>query len=270
MGGDRHLGLKAPGSERFTVQSVERTLELFEILVNAGQDLGLHELCEASGLPGGTVHRLVGVLLNRGYVRQHPLTRRYGLGYAASDLAAKIDSQRSLVDDARPALQRLVELSGETASLAVLEGSHALYVDQALGPGRVRVFTEVGRRVPLHATAVGKVLLAFAPPRKRTALLEGAELSWFTPATISRREALERELDAVRERGYATDLAELDEDVHCLAGPVFDASGDVAASASVAAPRSRLPVERMEELAPKMLAVLADLSRSLGWPGPQA
>src|SRR5580693_7458189 len=161
------------------------------MLADAGGALGLSELATASGLPLPTVHRLMRTLVNRGYVRQEA-SRRYTLGSRLIRLGEI--SSRMLGTSLRPFLAQVVRLTGETVNLA-----------QVPSPHQMRMFTEPGRRVRTHATAVGKALLAQLPPAEARALLGPGEMTAFTPTTITDPELLLAHLEVIRQQGYAID-----------------------------------------------------------------
>jgi IclR family acetate operon transcriptional repressor len=244
------------------VQAVERSLGLLEKVVGAGGEIGVRELGQASGLPVGTTHRLLKALVKQGFVSHNPSTRRYGVGPTALALAAKIGSSRSLTQLAQPYLQKLVELTGESANLAALDGEGIIYLAHVEAARTVRMFTKVGNRVPLHATGTGKAILASMPLEKRRVLLAGQRLKRYTPNTITDRRVLEAELEAIRERGYAIDAGELEEGVHCIAVPVRDHGAEVTASISVSGPSSRLTLARIGSLAPNVLRIAQAISRA--------
>ncbi|MFL6167543.1 MAG: IclR family transcriptional regulator, partial [Ornithinibacter sp.] len=185
-----------------SVQSVDRALSLLEALAQAGSPVGVGELAERTGLPQGTAHRLLQGLHRRGYVR-HDASRKYSVGTAALRLGDA--AQRSLARSARPFLAQLVEASGETANLAVLEGDDVVYLAQVSSPHTLRMFADVGRHVPPHSTAVGKVLLAAMPRERAVALLRRTGLPRRTGATITDLDDLARALDAVQAEGWAAD-----------------------------------------------------------------
>ncbi|MEU8139438.1 IclR family transcriptional regulator, partial [Streptodolium elevatio] len=147
---------RAPGG----VQSLERAFDLLEVLADAGGVLGLSDLAARSGLPMPTIHRLVRTLVRLGYLRQDA-SRRYTLGPRLIRLGET--AGRLLGSWARPYLAELMESTGETANLAVLESGEVVYVGQVPSRHSMRMFTEVGRRVQPHCTAVGKALLAQLP-----------------------------------------------------------------------------------------------------------
>ena len=243
------------------MQSVERALSLLESLADLGQEVGVSELRTATGLPFGTIHRLLGTLVLHGYVRQNPQTHKYTLGPRLLRLGDA--AGRHFGGWVRPFLTELMEISGESANLVMLDGDHAVYVAQV--PSRkhsVRMFTEVGRRVMPHSTAVGKVLLAFRPRPAVEALLERTGLPPRTPRTITDRDRFLGELDAVARQGYAVDDGEEEIGVRCLAVPVFGV-GDGVAAVSVSAPEGRLHREDHERLLPEMLRISAAMTGSL-------
>lgn len=218
-----------------SVQSVERALMILEALVDAESARGVGELASTTGLPVGTTHRLLQSLQTCGYVR-HDASRKYSVGTAALRLGDA--AQRSLARSVRPFLAELVDASGETANLAVLEGDEVVYVAQVSSPHTLRMFAEVGRHVPPHSTAVGKVLLAALPRARALAVVDRAGLSRRTPATITERPAFEVELDAVAAKGWAGDEEEQETGVRCVAVPVGP-PGPVVAAISVSGPAER-------------------------------
>lgn len=241
------------------VQSVDRALGLLEVLTRSDGPMGIGEVAEQAGLPQGTVHRLLRSLQLRGYVH-HDASRKYSVGTAALRLGDA--AQRSLARSARPHLSELVAISGETANLAVLEGKQVVYVAQVSSPHTLRMFAEVGRHVPPHSTAVGKVLLAAMPHPRALALLRRTGLPRRTDHTITALDAFERELDAVRRNGWAADEEEQELGVRCVAVPV-GALDQAAAAISLSGPAERFNggrtpglVEAMERVAQRFAAEL--------------
>ncbi|HVM26860.1 MAG TPA: IclR family transcriptional regulator [Mycobacteriales bacterium] len=241
-----------------TVQSVDRALLLLEVLAHGGGRLPLTELAARSGLPLGTVHRLLAALAARGYVRQDP-DRRYALGTSLLPLGDA--ATRLLGSWALPFLHQLAAQVGETVNLAVLEDDHVVYVAQAPGRHRMRMFTEVGRRALPHSTAVGKVLLAWYDDDHVRRVVSRLGLPARTARTLVDLPAFAAELATVRSRGWAVDDEEEEVGVRCLAVPIGPGPGAVAAI-SVSAPASRLDRD-----APDVVAALqragAELAASL-------
>lgn len=234
----------AAGRPAGTVQSLDRALDLIEALARAERALGVGELAEDTRLPQGTVHRLLQTLHARGYVRRTD-ARKYSLGTGTLRLGDA--AQRALVRAARPYLAELVRLSGETANLAILEGDDVVYVDQVASPHTLRMFAEVGRRVPPHSTAVGKVLLAALSRDRVVPLLQRTGLPARTSSTITDADAFLAELDLVRERGWAADEEEQERGVRCVAVPV-GREGRVVAAMSVSGPADRFTAVSSDRL----------------------
>lgn len=240
-----------------TVQAVTRALLLLELLADGGP-LPISELAHRSGLPLGTAHRLLATLSDRGYVRQDA-DRRYLLGTALLPLghaATRLVGRRAL-----PFLRELAQVTGETVNLAVLEDDHVVYLAQAPGSHRMRMFTQVGRRVLPHSTAVGKVLLAWHDEEQLHHLIARLGLPERTPRTITSPVAFRAELRATRERGWGVDDEEEELGVRCLAVPVGAGPRPVAAL-SVSAPSSRLD-DKEPEVVVALCGVAAGLARTL-------
>jgi IclR family acetate operon transcriptional repressor len=262
---DRTDPSASPASVRGGVQSVDRALDLLEALASSRQPLGVSELAALTALPEGTAHRLLRALLQRGYVRQAP-DRKYALG--SSVLRLRDAGHRTLAAAAGPTLSRLVDISGETANLAVLEGDLAVYVAQVPSARTLRMFAEVGRQVFVHCTAVGKVLVADLPGPHVAALLARVGMPARTPATITQPAVLLSELERVREQGFAVDDGEEETGVRCLALPVHDGSRVVAA-VSVSGPAERLLAGDLPALAVRLRPVADELGSQLAVGAPE-
>lgn len=242
------------------VQSIERALDLLEVLARAdGEEMGVSELRAATGLPAATIHRLLATLVARGYAAQQAETRKYALGSMLVGLGAS--AGRRLGTWARPWLAELVESCGETANLAVLEGDAVVYVSQAPSRHRMRMFTEVGRRLLPHTTAVGKALLAFRPRADVERMIARTGLPPHTPRTITTREAFIAELEQVAGRGWALDDEEEELGVRCMAVPVFGGGGP-AAALSISGPSGRMDAALQARALPQMQRIAAELSHA--------
>jgi IclR family acetate operon transcriptional repressor len=222
------------------VQSLHRALDVLEGFAAAGGTASLSDVAAACGLPLPTVHRLAGTLAGRGYLRQLP-DRRYCLGSRLVPLGA--EAHALLGERAMPALRVVASLTGESANLAVLTQGRAEYVSQAQGGHAMRIFSEVGNRVELHCTGVGKALLAVLPRERAGQLIAAAELTAHTPATITDPAALHAELDLIRARGYALDEGEMEAGVRCVAVGI---GGAVPMALSVSGPSARMTDELVE------------------------
>lgn len=241
------------------VQSVDRAIDLLEAMARSDRPLGVGELAAATGLAQGTAHRLLRTLQARGYVR-HDASRKYSLGASAFVLGDA--AQRSLARGAQPHLSELVTLCGETANLAVLEGDEVVYLAQVPSPHSLRMFAEVGRHVPAHTTAVGKVLLAAMPPERAMALVARTGLAPRTPKSITDADEFMRELAATRQRGWAADEGEQELGVRCAAVPVGQGANVVAAM-SVSGPADRFAGVETEGLLEQMVRIAAEFAAAV-------
>jgi IclR family transcriptional regulator, acetate operon repressor len=244
------------------VQSIERAFDLLEMLADADGAVGLSELAAVSGLPLPTVHRLMRTLVNRGYVRQEA-SRRYTLGSRLIRLGEI--SSRMLGTWLRPFLTQLVRTTGETANLAMLDGDEVVYIAQVPSPHSMRMFTEPGRRVQPHCTAVGKALLAELPPGEARALLERDGMPAYTPATITDPDLLIAHLEVIRKQGFAVDEGEQEIGVRCFAVAVPDAPGSLAISTS--GPQARMTDDAAARIVPALKRTAREISETIAAEG---
>lgn len=241
--------------QRGGVQSVDRAFALLDLLADAGGRATLGELAATSGLPAPTIHRLLRTLVFGGYLRQEP-SRAYALGPRLVRLGE--GAGRLLGSWVQPALAELVEVTGETANMAVLEGDRVVYLAQVPSKHSMRMFTEVGRRVPVHCTAVGKALVAQLSEADVRAILARAGMAAQTPNTLTDPAALLEHLAQVRAQGFATDEAEQELGVRCVAVPVLDGPARVALS--VSGPDARFTPAARDLVVPAMQRVAAELA----------
>ena len=250
------------GSASGGVQSIERAFDLLEMLADAGGALGLSELAANSGLPLPTVHRLMRTLVNRGYVRQEA-SRRYTLGSRLIWLGET--SSRLLGTWLRPFLAQLVRETGETANLAMLDGDEVVYIAQVPSPHSMRMFTEPGRRVRVHCTAVGKAMLAQLSPEQARSLLGRSDMPASTPTTITDPDLLLAHLEVIRKQGYAVDEGEQEVGVRCFAVAVPDAPAAMAISTS--GPQARMTDEAAARIIPALKHAALELSKAMAAEG---
>jgi IclR family acetate operon transcriptional repressor len=237
------------------VQSVARSLEILEALAT-DQELGLVEVANRTGLQPSTVHRLLATLVARGYAVRNEPSGRYSLGYKLAQLAG--DRHDRLRAIARPHLAIVQRETGETANLSILAPPNAIYIDQVDGTRAVRMLARIGAAVPAHASAAGKAMLAHSPATS----LAAPPLAALTPRTITTPAALERELDAIRARGWALDDEEHETGLGCVAAPILDHRGRAVAALSVSAPIQRV----RESFGPLLAREAAAISRALSSP----
>jgi IclR family acetate operon transcriptional repressor len=251
---------EATGSAKALVKGIA----LIDLLAAAPQGLRLTDVVREAELPKGTVLRLLDTLLDADLIREMDGVYRLGPRCAAWG-SAFLDGLelRSL---ARDLLERLVEISGETAHLGVVDGTRTLYIDKIDSPHSLRMFSRVGLRSRLYCTGLGKALLAFSGDALVDEVIaEG--LVRLTENTITDVEELRAEMARIRRSGYSIDDVENEEGVRCTGAPVFDHNGEVVAAISVAGPIHRMTRERLADLAPKVAEAGLELSSRIGFAG---
>jgi len=199
---------------RSVTSKVVAILSAFE---HSRGSMSLTQIAEQADLPLSTAHRLVGELIDEGMLARGP-HGKIQLGLKLWSIAQ--NTGRQLRDTARPFVQDMYSLTGHTSQLAIRDGVSSLYIDRVYGPRRVPRASRVGGRLPLHATAVGKVILAFSEPWVADAYLS-RELEAFTPRTKTNRNVLADELETIRENGYAITLDEVRVGASSIAVPVY-------------------------------------------------
>lgn len=252
-------------SATYRVQVLDRTVGILQVLADARSTLGPAEIAEQLSLHKSTIHRLLAALERHGYIRKQPGNGKYGLGLKLFELGSRAVAGLDLRQSAQPILERLVSETGETAHLCVIDGGQMMSVAIAESSRTVRTPATVGRRSPLHCTAVGKAILAFLPERALLALLKQHPLRKYTDRTLVTRAALMAELARIRARGYAIDDEEIEEGLRCVGAPVRNYSGAVVASLSIAGPSFRLSRSRLPVLAEAVVDAAERLSAELGY-----
>ncbi|MEO6997737.1 MAG: IclR family transcriptional regulator [Terracoccus sp.] len=240
------------------MQSIDRAVRLLELMAEAGGSVRLGDLAEATGLPQPTIHRLLRALVANGHVCQDA-TRQYALGPRLIRLGQLAGD--GLAARAQPFLVELVELTGETAAVAVLERDQVTFVAQEASGRPLAVYIEAGQQAPAHCTGVGRALLSQGSDAKVRDLLARTGTPALTPDTITDTRALMACIGAVRQTGWALDSGEHQPGVRCVAAPVLGLTARVALS--VSGPQSRLDDEEVHRIGPVVMRVAERFSRML-------
>ncbi|MBO0693472.1 MAG: IclR family transcriptional regulator [Acidimicrobiaceae bacterium] len=247
------------------VQSVDRALRLVEIL--AGREAaGVTELAAVLGVHKSTASRLLSTLERHGIVEQDPGRGSYRLGAALAFLAGAVTGRVRLFQASHATAERLAHEVGETVTLAVLEGDRLVTVDH-IAPGPAPVPPDwPDLTLPVHATASGKVLLAWLPEHDIRRLL-GHPLLRYTSATVVDPDELAEELFGVREQGWALAMEEHSPGLNAVSAPIFDRDGAPIAALTIVGPSSRLGPERLEHVAVLTALRATEVSTRLGYRG---
>ncbi|MCL2418007.1 MAG: IclR family transcriptional regulator [Conexibacteraceae bacterium] len=254
-----------PGSERRGVGSVARAAQLLEALAASDSGLGVNELARRIGVNASTASRLLATLQEAGLVTRTP-GGPYRLGLRLITLSERVLAQLDVPALARPLLAGLAQATGETATLSLPGEDEAITVDFVPSPASVVSLARIGRPSIAHATAAGKVMLAYGGPGGSMRPLPPV-LRAFTPQTLTGPAELTAELEAVRQRGVAEAVGEREPDLAALAVPVTGRGGELAAIIGLQGPVSRLSAAARRSAREPLLSAAAALGSSLGGGG---
>jgi DNA-binding IclR family transcriptional regulator len=244
-----------------------KALRVLEAVAGEPRALGLAEVALRAGLNKSAAHRMLSTLMAAGYVRQDRHSRRYALTYRVVSLSRNLLAEDEVMRLARDTLEQLSAETGEGIHLAVLDGLETVLVQRVKGARIVAVDFQVGDRSQLHCTSIGKALLAYQPgPVIEAAIARG--LPALTGNTITQPDVLQRELRAIRARGYAIDDREMYDDMRCLAVPVFERGSPVRMGISCSGPAARFTLDYLDQLRRPLLEASRELSSKLGGRAP--
>ncbi len=247
-------------AETSGAQTLDRALMILDLLAKE-RILSLTEISRRLGLTVSTTHRLLKTLLRWRYVYQGPRSRHYRIGLRAFEVGSVYLEGGRISDTARQLMRSLMEQLEETVCLAILDGAQAVFIQQTEGPRQVGMYVRAGTRVPLHATAAGKVLVAWHEMDAVREMFRDALWTKHTDQTIGDFDAFCEELQVVRARGFALESEEYEGGVFSVAVPILNRYGDVGASLSVLAPTNRIFPESEDGGA---IAVLLDAAKVIG------
>jgi DNA-binding IclR family transcriptional regulator len=249
------------------VQSVDRAIAILYLLAERGRDgVGVTDVATELGVHKSTAFRLIEALEHGDLVEQVEERGKYHLGRGIVRLAGATTAQLELPIESRPVCRRLAAELGETVNLAIADSGEATNILQEYGSSAIAGRNWIGRSTPLHATASGKVLLAWADAEAIGKALAG-DLVEYTEQTITNPAVLEAELWKVREQGWASTTEEFEVGLNAIAAPIRGANGDVVAAVGVSAPSYRLPVESFADVAARVVEGAAEISGRLGFYG---
>lgn len=248
-------------------QAVARAIGLLKVFSDAQPEWSLADLAQVTKLNKTTAFRLLSALEAEGLIMRNPLSGGYRLGLELVALGGCAMRSNPLRAVSRPHLESLAQESDEAATLEVLAGNHVLIVDEVSSRHPMGMSQDVGSRLPAHATATGKVLLAHVSDEVLEASLR-LPLARLTDQTIIDLTRLRKELGAIRQQGYGTAIGELEPGFVAIAAPVYDRERQVVAAISIGGSSLRMTPERQRELAVLVQMAARQIARQLGyWPG---
>jgi IclR family acetate operon transcriptional repressor len=248
--------------DQTTVQSLDRALHILDVLAEA-EGLSLTELADAAGQSPATVYRVLSTYQRHGFVEVDAARQLWFIGAEAFRIGSAFLRRTSLVERGRPVLRELMTETGETANLAIADGGQVVFVSQVETHEPIRAFFRPGTRSAIHASGIGKAMMAHYAPQ-RAAALTGGRLPAFTERTLTDPVALAAELAAVRARGWAMDDEEHTEGMRCIAAAIFNEHGEPVAGLSISGPAARVTRERGTAFGASVRAAADRVTAALG------
>lgn len=246
-----------------TVQALDRGVTLLELL--AGEEaMTLTEVAVDTAMAPATAYRLLVTLQQRGLVTFDEDAQTWSIGVEAFRIGSAFLRRTNYVEAGRPVMRRLMEASHETSNMGILDGGDVVFVSQVETHQPIRAFFRPGTRGLVHASGIGKALLAERPEREVRRLVEERGLPRFTANTLVTAEALQADLAATRERGWALDDEESTVGMRCLAAPIFNEYGEAVAGISISGLAARLDEDRVQQFGPRVREAADEITEAIG------
>jgi DNA-binding IclR family transcriptional regulator len=254
---------------KYFVPAAAKTLQILEALAAFDKPATLQGLIEYTGLPKSSIYVILATLETLRYV-ERDAANTFRLGPKAIQFGAAATQSANLSQLFHQAARKIVEECGETVQLAILDQTEVIYVAREDGTRQVQLVSRIGRRLPAHATGLGKAMLATLPDESFNSLFAHRQLTTLTPHTITSVSQLKGELNLVRERGYAHDNQESAEGLQCLAAPIYDHTGQAIAAISVSFLSARATPEHFHCILTSVKSAAQEISTGMGWRAPIA
>lgn len=244
--------------------TVAKGLDILDLLGEVQRPMTASEMAKALDVNVSSIYRLLSTLVRYDFLSHERETSTFFLGPKLLSLASVVLQRLDIRQASRPILEQLTAQTGEATHLMMLDGMEGVYIERVESLRAIKMASTVGRRELLHASGVGKAILAFLPPDQIDKIIVETGLPRLTSKTITDPQTLRDELAAIRERGYAIDDEESEEGVRCVGAPIVDHVGSVRYSISIAGPAYRLSIDQLNAFAPDLLAGAAHISHLLG------
>ncbi|MHB9094007.1 MAG: IclR family transcriptional regulator [Eubacteriales bacterium] len=235
-------------AKNYTVKSVDKVLDIAELLRQEPNGMTITEICMATKLPKSTIHGLLHTLADRGYLVADESTKRFKLGLKFFEIGYSYLNNLNLSEEIRVILTEVANKGSETVHLAILDGTDVVYIEKIESGHEIRMASFVGKRLPAHSTGVGQAMLSCLSEEELSSRYKNKNLQKFTEHTVTTLEKLKNKLELARKNGYAFDDQESSRGIQCVAVPVFNRHGKMVAGLSVSVPVFRMVPGRKEEL----------------------
>lgn len=246
-----------------TIQALDRGLSVLSALARDGGG-SLSDLSMRLGMPASTAHRVLATLEKHGYVDLDEQTQSWRVGLEAFRVGSTFMQRTNLLEVGRATMQNLMEETGETANLGILDAHHVVFVGQVESHNAIRAFHRPGSQGPMHASGIGKALLAALPAEEVQRLLRRTGLDVYTPKTLTKPEDLLADLEKTRRRGWSFDDEERYLGMSCVASVIYDGYGEAVAGISVSGPSARFTPDELPALGSKVQSAAASVTSKIG------
>ena len=248
--------------DRYLVQPVLKAMAVLQLVCEAPEPVSLNQLVRDAALPKTTVFRYLRTLATLGFVEHNAEADRYRPGIGLWRLSHSSSPYETLRQAGKPHMKRLRKRFNETINLGILSGGEVVYLDVLESERSLRMQSSIGATDPLHSTSLGKVFLAFRPPKQRAMLIPPA-LPRLTKNTITDRAALLDQLEIIRTTGYAIEIGENEEGSYCIAAPILDGRDMAIAAMSLSAPISRYDESSRQAICAGLITACSEIGRTL-------
>jgi len=250
----------------YNVRAVERALQILGCFDDEHPERGISDIAQAVGLHKATAHRIVTTLVNYGFLERLADEQKYKLGLELPNLGSKVLRHMDLRREAHMYMKQLVEEWDETCDLSLFDQGKIFYIEVIRGNRALTISAAVGQRLSAHATASGKLFLAYLPANELDAILS-KPLDAHTEKTIISPDKLRVQLEKIRNQGYAVDCEEYEPGVCAVATPIFNRGGQVIAALGCPSPITRMTPERISEIAEAYKKAAKAISNRMGYNG---
>ena len=244
---------------------IERIARILQLFTYERHEWGITEIAQETGLSKSVIYRLLHSLEEHGFIMQNNTTKKYGLGMRFFELGQIFQANLDLRTVAREVMTELSRKCNQTVMLCIADNLQQVCIEKVDGPSIIRIASEIGARIHLHAGASAKVLLAYLPPEERERYYREFGLPRFTEKTITDKEELEAGLRRIREQGYAFTMEEKEINLAALAAPVLNHRGEVVASLTLIGPKWNFDPDHLRLYLKEIKAAAGEISGRLGY-----
>lgn len=249
--------MEKKSKQKKTIGSVKKAFDIINYIAEQEHEQGATEISDALGYGVSATYHILNTLKESNIITQNEKTKKYKLSIKLWQLGMTAYNQNNISDELKPFLVKLRDYTGETANLTILEGEEIVYVAQEESDKMIKMFTKTGATAPLHCTASGKIFLAYKDQAERNEIIDGLDLIKFTDNTITKKEELVKELQRIKKDGYGFDVEERDEEVSCIAAPVFGPQDELMACLSISGPNSRFNQDNKD----RWIKIIVDIAK---------